>query len=90
MLTPLTLLGDFVTQVGKAPEKETLTTYFARLREQVALPSLSAAQRTALSLLHVPSTAKVDALGQPIDGKGPLTDLKHQRPEVKCYHVIAL
>lgn len=35
LLTPLTLLGDFVTKVGKAPDKEALTTYFARLREQV-------------------------------------------------------
>lgn len=35
VLTPLTLLGDFITAVGKPPEKEALTTYFARLREQV-------------------------------------------------------
>ncbi|KAK9917248.1 hypothetical protein WJX75_002338 [Coccomyxa subellipsoidea] len=34
VLTPLTLLGDFITAVGKPPEKEALTTYFARLREQ--------------------------------------------------------
>ncbi len=35
LLRPLTLLGDFVTKVGRAPDKEALTTYFARLREQV-------------------------------------------------------
>ncbi|BDA51428.1 probable BsuMI modification methylase subunit YdiP at N-terminal half [Coccomyxa sp. Obi] len=34
VLRPLTLLGDFVTKVGRAPDKEALTTYFARLREQ--------------------------------------------------------
>lgn len=35
MLLPLTPLGDFVTKVGKPPDKEALTTYFARLREHV-------------------------------------------------------
>ncbi|CAL8466241.1 g5777 [Coccomyxa elongata] len=34
LLRPLTLLGDFVTKVGRAPDKEALITYFARLREQ--------------------------------------------------------
>ncbi|KAK9918604.1 hypothetical protein WJX75_005263 [Coccomyxa subellipsoidea] len=31
----------------------------------------------------------VDALGQPIDGKGPLTDVKRQRVEVKAPGIIA-
>lgn len=56
-LTPLTLLGDFVTGVGKAPEKEALTTYFARLREQVGWPS-SPTSSILLSPVPVPSTAK--------------------------------
>ena len=31
----------------------------------------------------------VDALGQPIDGKGPLKDVKRQRVEVKAPGIIA-
>ena len=57
MLTPLTLLGDFVTGVGKAPEKEALTTYFARLREQVAR-LFSPSSGILPSPMPVPSTAK--------------------------------
>jgi hypothetical protein len=35
VLTPLTPLGDFITTLGKAPDKDALTTYLARLRENV-------------------------------------------------------
>ncbi|BDA42016.1 probable BsuMI modification methylase subunit YdiP at N-terminal half [Coccomyxa sp. Obi] len=34
LLRPMTLLGDFITKVGRAPDKEALATYFARMREQ--------------------------------------------------------
>ncbi len=36
VLTPLTPLGDFIQKLGKAPDKEVLTTYLARLREHVS------------------------------------------------------
>lgn len=52
MLRPMTLLGDFITEVGRAPDKGALTTYFARMREQVRSPlSMHAAL-----LAHLPST----------------------------------
>ena len=35
IITPLTLLGEFVTEVGPQPPQDKLTTYVARLREQV-------------------------------------------------------
>ena len=38
IITPLTLLGDFVTDVGPEPPQNKLTTYFARLREQARSP----------------------------------------------------
>ena len=36
VITPLNLLGEFVTEVGPKPPQDKLTTYFARLREQVS------------------------------------------------------
>ena len=35
VVTPLTPLGDFVTELGRMPERERVTTYLARLREHV-------------------------------------------------------
>ena len=38
VVTPLTLLGDFVTELGRMPERERVTTFLARLRERVQGP----------------------------------------------------
>ncbi len=35
VLAPLALLGDFVAELGRPPERERVTTYLARLRERV-------------------------------------------------------
>lgn len=51
VITALTLLGDFVTEVGPKPPQDKLTTYVARLREQVRSSPVFAVKQAACSPL---------------------------------------